>query len=123
MNALAIPREVTAAMLKLGVQKLAGGSRPFRIAGKIVHLVTAEGAKRALDTEAGVEVDPRTERPLGERVQEAAKGLGGLAIGAVKQMIAGAVRDATEPLTKKLGDLETKAAKLEEALAGKADKK
>ncbi|MBI4250999.1 MAG: hypothetical protein HY618_00935 [Candidatus Tectomicrobia bacterium] len=114
--AAAIPKEVADAMARLGVQALAPGGRAYRIAGKVIHLATAEGRKRALDTGTGVEVDPRTERPLGERASEAAKGIGGPATGAVKQMIAEAVQAAAGPLAKKIADLE-------KALEGKADRK
>lgn len=112
----AIPREVAEAMVKLGVKELAPGGRAYRIAGKVIHLATAEGRKRALDTGTGVEVDPRTEKPLGERAAGAAEKIGGMAIGAVKRMIAEAVQAAAGPLAEKI-------AGLEKALEGKADKK
>ena len=114
--AAAIPKEVAEAMARLGVKALAPGGRAYRIAGKIIHLAAADGRKRALDTEAGVEVDPRTEKPLGGRAKEAAREAGGLDIGAVSRMIAAAAGEAVAPLAKRFEELE-------KALAGKADKK
>lgn len=121
--AAVIPEEVTKAMLRLGVQALAPGGQAYRIAGKVIHLATAEGHKRALDTGTGVEVDPRTERPLGGRAAKAAEKIGGGGAGAVNAMITKAVQAATGRLEKRVAALEQSAGDLQEALAGKADKK